>query len=109
MNDLQPCASRGEGNLRPLGSAALPRFLPAHGDFRGSGPHRDHHAAARLNTRLVRQRGGAPTHPRLRSNGGLFYTNGREFEAMLDTLLDNPVLADELGENGRAFYETHYH
>ena len=44
----------------------------------------------------------------LRSNGGLFYTNGREFEAMLDTLLDNPALADELGENGRAFYEAHY-
>ena len=44
----------------------------------------------------------------LRSNGGLFYASGREFEAMLDTLLDNPALADELGENGRAFYETHY-
>jgi glycosyltransferase involved in cell wall biosynthesis len=44
----------------------------------------------------------------LRSNGGLFYTNGREFEAMLDRLLDDPSLAAELGENGRAFYETHY-
>ena len=44
----------------------------------------------------------------LRSNGGLFYTNGREFEAMLDRLLDDPALAAELGENGRAFYETHY-
>ncbi len=41
----------------------------------------------------------------LRSNGGLFYANGREFEAMLDTLLDDPALADELGENGRAFYD----
>ena len=41
----------------------------------------------------------------LRSNGGLFYSNGREFEAMLDTLLDDPALADELGENGRAFYD----
>ena len=44
----------------------------------------------------------------LRSNGGLFYSNGREFEAMLDTLLDDPALADELGENGRAFYTAHY-
>ena len=44
----------------------------------------------------------------LRSNGGLFYSNGREFDAMLDTLLDDPALADELGENGRAFYTAHY-
>jgi glycosyltransferase involved in cell wall biosynthesis len=44
----------------------------------------------------------------LRSNGGLYYTGPREFEAMLDTLLDDPSLADELGENGRAFYDAHY-
>jgi glycosyltransferase involved in cell wall biosynthesis len=44
----------------------------------------------------------------LRSNGGLFYGSGREFEAMLDRLLDDPALAAELGENGRAFYQTHY-
>jgi glycosyltransferase involved in cell wall biosynthesis len=44
----------------------------------------------------------------LRSNGGLFYVSGREFEAMLDRLLDDPALAGELGENGRAFYEAHY-
>jgi glycosyltransferase involved in cell wall biosynthesis len=44
----------------------------------------------------------------LRSNGGLFYASGREFEAMLDRLLDDPALAGELGENGRAFYEAHY-
>jgi len=44
----------------------------------------------------------------LRSNGGLFYTSGREFEAMLDRLLDDPALAGELGENGRAFYEARY-
>ena len=44
----------------------------------------------------------------LRSNGGLFYTSAREFEAMLDRLLDDPALAAELGENGRAFYEAHY-
>jgi glycosyltransferase involved in cell wall biosynthesis len=44
----------------------------------------------------------------LRSNGGLFYASGREFEAMLDRLLDDPALAAELGENGRAFYEAHY-
>jgi glycosyltransferase involved in cell wall biosynthesis len=44
----------------------------------------------------------------LRSNGGLFYTSGREFEAMLDRLLDDPSLASELGKNGRAFYEAQY-
>jgi glycosyltransferase involved in cell wall biosynthesis len=44
----------------------------------------------------------------LRSNGGLFYDSGREFEAMLDRLLEDPALAAELGENGRAFYEAHY-
>jgi glycosyltransferase involved in cell wall biosynthesis len=44
----------------------------------------------------------------LRSNGGLFYASGREFEAMLDRLLDDPALAAELGENGRAFYAAHY-
>ena len=44
----------------------------------------------------------------LRSNGGLFYASGREFEAMLDRLIDDPALAVELGENGRAFYEAHY-
>jgi glycosyltransferase involved in cell wall biosynthesis len=44
----------------------------------------------------------------LRSNGGLFYTSGREFDAMLDRLLDDPALAAELGENGRAFYEAEY-
>jgi len=44
----------------------------------------------------------------LRSNGGLYYTGPREFEVMLETLLDDPALADELGENGRAFYDAHY-
>ena len=44
----------------------------------------------------------------LRSNGGLYYESRREFEAMLETLLDSPALAEELGENGRAFYEAHY-
>src|SRR4029079_1243415 len=33
----------------------------------------------------------------LRSNGGLFYTSGREFEAMLDRLLDDPELTGTLG------------
>jgi glycosyltransferase involved in cell wall biosynthesis len=44
----------------------------------------------------------------LRSNGGLFYADRREFEAMLDRLLDDPALAADLGENGRAFYQAHY-
>jgi glycosyltransferase involved in cell wall biosynthesis len=44
----------------------------------------------------------------LRSNAGLYYESGREFEAMLDTLLDDPALAEDLGHNGRVFYEAHY-
>lgn len=44
----------------------------------------------------------------LRSNGGLFYRNGREFEAMLETLLDDPALAARMGHNGRAYYEAEY-
>lgn len=44
----------------------------------------------------------------LRSNGGLFYQNGREFEAMLEALLDDPALAARMGHNGRAYYEAEY-
>jgi glycosyltransferase involved in cell wall biosynthesis len=44
----------------------------------------------------------------LRSGGGLYYQNGREFEAMLDTLLADPALADAMGARGRAYYRAEY-
>jgi glycosyltransferase involved in cell wall biosynthesis len=43
-----------------------------------------------------------------RSNGGLYYMNGREFEAMLEALLDDHGVASRMGENGRAFYAANY-
>jgi glycosyltransferase involved in cell wall biosynthesis len=44
----------------------------------------------------------------LRSNAGLYYMNGREFEAMLETLLDRPEVSSRMGQNGRAFYAANY-
>jgi len=44
----------------------------------------------------------------LRSNAGLYYEDGREFAAALDTLLDTPALARTLGANGRAYFAQHY-
>jgi hypothetical protein len=44
----------------------------------------------------------------LRSNGGLYYHNGREFEAVLDTVMGDPALAASMGENGRAYYRREY-
>ena len=43
-----------------------------------------------------------------RSNAGLYYQNGLEFEALLETLLDEGDLAAEMGQNGRRFYQRHY-
>jgi glycosyltransferase involved in cell wall biosynthesis len=43
-----------------------------------------------------------------RSNAGLYYMNGREFEAMLEALLDDHSLSSQMGENGRAFYAANY-
>jgi glycosyltransferase involved in cell wall biosynthesis len=43
-----------------------------------------------------------------RSNAGLYYQNGLEFEALLETLLDERALAAEMGQNGRRFYQRHY-
>lgn len=44
----------------------------------------------------------------LRSNAGLYYANGAEFGAVLDTVLDDPAVAARLGRNGRQFYEQNY-
>jgi glycosyltransferase involved in cell wall biosynthesis len=43
-----------------------------------------------------------------RSNAGLYYMNGREFEAMLEALLDDQSVSSRMGENGRAFYAANY-
>jgi len=44
----------------------------------------------------------------LRSGGGLYYRDADEFAGVLDTILDNPSLADGLGARGQAFYRSHY-
>ena len=44
----------------------------------------------------------------LRSNGGLYYRDGREFAAALDALLDNPAMASALGSNGHEYFGQHY-
>ncbi len=44
----------------------------------------------------------------LRSNGGLYYEDVREFTGAVDALLDNPALAAALGRNGRTYFDTHY-
>jgi glycosyltransferase involved in cell wall biosynthesis len=43
-----------------------------------------------------------------RSNGGLYYTDGVEFGAALDTLLSEPQTSAALGSHGRRYYEQHY-
>jgi glycosyltransferase involved in cell wall biosynthesis len=44
----------------------------------------------------------------LRSNAGLYYANASEFAAVLDQVLDDRAMADQLGRNGRRFYEENY-
>jgi glycosyltransferase involved in cell wall biosynthesis len=44
----------------------------------------------------------------IRSNAGLYYGDAREFAGTLDALLDDPVLGETLGRNGRAYYQRHY-
>lgn len=44
----------------------------------------------------------------VRSNGGLWYENYVEFEALLNLLLDVPKLNTLLGANGRAYVEREY-
>ena len=44
----------------------------------------------------------------LRSNGGLFYENGREFTEVLRAIETSDGLARALGGNGRAYFERHY-
>lgn len=44
----------------------------------------------------------------IRSNGGLYYTNYEEFKESLNLMLDNSLLRDRMGENGRKFVEENY-
>jgi glycosyltransferase involved in cell wall biosynthesis len=44
----------------------------------------------------------------LRSNAGLYYENAGDFAAALDRLLDDRVLAEAMGGNGRDYFERHY-
>jgi glycosyltransferase involved in cell wall biosynthesis len=44
----------------------------------------------------------------LRSNGGLYYADIREFGAALDRILEEPGLRSALGANGRAYFHRHY-
>ena len=44
----------------------------------------------------------------LRSNGGLYYEDAREFAGALDRLLSDRPMSHALGENGRAYFARHY-
>jgi glycosyltransferase involved in cell wall biosynthesis len=44
----------------------------------------------------------------LRSNAGLYYETAAEFAGALDALLDDPRLANALGQNGRDYFMRHY-
>jgi glycosyltransferase involved in cell wall biosynthesis len=44
----------------------------------------------------------------LRSNAGLYYEHASDFAAVIDRLLDDPMLAAALGRNGREFFRRHY-
>lgn len=43
-----------------------------------------------------------------RANGGLWFRRYGEFECALETLLDDPVLADELGRNGERYVRENF-
>ena len=45
----------------------------------------------------------------IRSNGGLYFANYREFEACLSLLMTRPRLAARLGQNGRRYVLRNYH
>jgi len=45
----------------------------------------------------------------LRSNGGLYYHNYREFERCMDYMLHNPAPLEELGRRGNAYAVANYH
>ena len=44
----------------------------------------------------------------LRSNAGLYYETAEDFAGALDAILDDPALANALGERGRRYFAEHY-
>jgi glycosyltransferase involved in cell wall biosynthesis len=44
----------------------------------------------------------------VRSNGGLYYTNGDEFAECLKLLVADPRLCAAMGDNGRDYVRQHY-
>jgi glycosyltransferase involved in cell wall biosynthesis len=57
---------------------------------------------------LVHARGEVLRHQCRRSNGGLWFRNYAEFEAMLLRLWDDPSLRDSMGDAGRAYVLGEY-
>ena len=45
----------------------------------------------------------------IRSNGGLYFTNYREFAACVELLMTRSKLAEALGQNGRRYVLQNYH
>jgi glycosyltransferase involved in cell wall biosynthesis len=43
-----------------------------------------------------------------RSNAGLYYETAEDFAGALDAILDDPSLAEALGERGRRYFAEHY-
>lgn len=43
-----------------------------------------------------------------RSNGGLWYSNVREFDGMLNVLLENEILCKQMAINGREYLDANY-
>jgi glycosyltransferase involved in cell wall biosynthesis len=57
---------------------------------------------------LVNGRCGVLKGQVLRADGGLYYRHANEFAAGLAYLLDHPVVAERLGEQGLAYVEREY-
>jgi len=57
---------------------------------------------------LVNARCGVLLGQCLRSNAGLYYETAEDFAGALDAILEDPVLAAELGERGRRYFAEHY-
>jgi glycosyltransferase involved in cell wall biosynthesis len=58
---------------------------------------------------LVNSRCAVTTEHCRRSNGGLYYTDYREFEGIVDAMLTHPWLGHTLGVNGQRYVLQNYH
>ena len=43
-----------------------------------------------------------------RNNGGLYFSNYEEFAATVDYMMENPVIAEQMGQNGRQYVLDNY-